>query len=68
MQMPTEPSVRRFYGAILTALNAPVSFNLPGERFERYALDLLRAVEVRVLIVDELHNLLAGTHRRRARS
>ncbi len=66
MQMPTEPSVRRFYGAILTALNAPVSFNLPGERLERYALDLLRAVEVRVLIVDELHNLLAGTHRRRA--
>ena len=66
MQMPTEPSVRRFYGSILTALNAPVSFNLSGERLERYALDLLRAVEVRMLIVDELHNLLAGTHRRRA--
>jgi len=66
MQMPTEPSVRRFYGSVLTALNAPVSFNLSGERLERYTLDLLRAVEVRMLIVDELHNLLAGTHRRRA--
>jgi len=66
MQMPTEPSVRRFYGSILTALNAPISFNVSGERLERYALDLLRAVEARMLIVDELHNLLAGTHRRRA--
>lgn len=66
MQMPTEPSVRRFYASILAALNAPLSFNLPGERLERSALDLLRTVETRVLIVDELHNVLAGSHRRRA--
>lgn len=66
MQMPTEPSVRRFYASILGALNAPISFALPGERLERHTLDLLRAVGARMLIVDELHNLLAGTHRRRA--
>ena len=66
MQMPTEPSVRRFYASVLVALNAPLSFNGPGERLERHALNLLRAVETRMLMVDELHNLLAGAHRRRA--
>jgi hypothetical protein len=66
VQMPSEPSVRRFYGAVLTALNAPLSFNVPNERLERWTLGLLRQVEVRVLIIDELHNMLAGSHRRRA--
>lgn len=66
MQMPAEPSVRRFYTALLTALNAPISFNVPGARLESYALELLRAVEARVLVIDELHNLLAGAHAKRA--
>jgi len=66
MQMPAEPSLRRFYCALLIALNAPVSFNVPGARLEGQALALLRAVEARVLLIDELHNVLAGTHVRRA--
>ncbi|MGI8476673.1 MAG: TniB family NTP-binding protein [Thermomicrobiales bacterium] len=66
MQMPSEPSVRRFYSALLTALNAPVSFNVPGARLESHALELLRAIEARVLIIDELHNMLAGAHAKRA--
>lgn len=66
MQMPSEPSLRRFYAALLMALNAPVSFNVPGARLEGHALALLRAVEARVLVIDELHNMLAGTHARRA--
>lgn len=66
MQMPAEPSARRFYAALLTALNAPISFNVPGARLESHALELLRAVEARVLVIDELHNLLAGAHARRA--
>lgn len=56
----------RVYTSIPAALNAPVSFDLFGERLERDALVLLRAIEVRMLIVDKPHNLLAGTHRRRA--
>lgn len=59
-------SIWRFCASILGALNAPIAFNVPGERLERQALDLLRTVGVRVLIVDELQNLLAGTQRRRA--
>lgn len=66
MQMPAEPSLRRFYAALLMALNAPVSFNVPGARLEGQALTLLRAVEARVLVIDELHNVLAGSHARRA--
>lgn len=66
MQMPAEPSLRRFYAGLLRALNAPVSVNVPGTRLEGQALTLLRAVEARVLVIDELHNLLAGTHARRA--
>ncbi|NTG64718.1 TniB family NTP-binding protein [Rhizobium rhizogenes] len=66
MQMPTEPSVRRFYSAALHALNAPVCYNNSGERLERHTLDLLRTVQTRMLIIDELHNILSGSHRRRA--
>lgn len=66
MQMPSEPSSRRFYSALLTALNAPVSFYVHGAQLQRHALELLRAVQARVLIIDELHNVLAGAHARRA--
>lgn len=65
MQMPTKPGVRRFYASLLGALNAPVSFHLPGERLERYALGLLRAVEA-LIMIDELQNLLADARRCRA--
>ena len=66
MQMPSEPSSRRFYSALLTALNAPVSFNIPCARLESHALELMRTVEARVLVIDELHNLLSGPHAKRA--
>lgn len=66
MQMPTEPSVRRFYASALDALNAPISRNNSTDRLERQTLDLLRAVQTRMIIIDELHNLLSGAHSRRA--
>jgi hypothetical protein len=60
MQMPSEPSVIRFYVALLAAMGAPLR---PRQRLaerEQVALTLLRAVGVRVLVIDELHNVLAG--------
>lgn len=51
VQMPSEPSVSRFYMALLAALGAPL---VPRQRFadlERLALTLLRAVGVRMLII-----------------
>jgi hypothetical protein len=62
VQMPSEPSVSRFYMALLGALGAPL---VPRQRLadlERLALTLLRAVGVRMLIIDELHNILAAHH------
>lgn len=60
MQMPSEPSELRFYTALLAALGAPLR---PRQRLadvERLAISLLREVGVRMLVIDELHNVLAG--------
>jgi hypothetical protein len=60
MQMPSEPSELRFYTALLAALGAPYR---PRQRLadvERLALSLLREVGVRMLVIDESHNVLAG--------
>lgn len=60
VQMPSEPSVSRFYTALLAAMGAPL---LPRQRLadlEVLALSVLRRVGVRMLVIDELHNILAG--------
>ncbi len=64
MQMPTEPTVARFYAALLARLGAPVARTGPGGRkheLEQLALRVLRGLGARVLIIDELHNMLGGT-------
>jgi len=60
MQMPSEPSVIRFYVALLSAMGAPLRPRQRLAELEQVALTLLRAVGVRVLVIDELHNVLAG--------
>lgn len=60
VQMPSEPSVIRFYVALLAAMGAPLRPRQRLAELEQVTLALLRAVEVRVLVIDELHNLLAG--------
>ncbi|WP_327116229.1 TniB family NTP-binding protein [Nocardia sp. NBC_01730] len=61
VQMPSEPSVLRFYVALLSALGAPVR---PRARrladLEELVLRLCRACGVRMLVIDELHNVLGG--------
>jgi hypothetical protein len=61
VQMPSEPSVLRFYVTLLSALGAPVR---PRARrlaeVEELVLRLCRACEVRMLVIDELHNVLGG--------
>ena len=64
MQMPTEPTVSRFYAALLTRLAAPVARAGPGVRkhdLEQLALRVLRGVGARMLVIDELNNMLGGT-------
>lgn len=61
VQMPPSPTVRRFYAGLLAALGSPVSSHNATYLCEQVALKLLRTIGVRVLIIDELHNMLAGT-------
>lgn len=61
VQMPPGPDERRFFGVILDALGLPCS---PSERVatrQDAALRLMRLTGVRVLVIDEAHNLLSGT-------
>jgi type II secretory pathway predicted ATPase ExeA len=60
VQMPSDPSVIRFYVAVLAALGAPLRPRQRLAELEQVTLMLLRAVGVRVLVIDELHNVLAG--------
>lgn len=60
VQMPSEPSVSRFYVALQAALGAPLRPRQRLPEMEQATLALLRAVGVRVLVIDELHNVLAG--------
>ncbi|OXC74252.1 TniB family NTP-binding protein [Caballeronia sordidicola] len=63
MQMPPTPDQHRFYSSLLFELGAPHN---PAARLavlERLARDLLRRMAPCMLIVDEVHHLLAGTYR-----
>jgi Cdc6-like AAA superfamily ATPase len=63
VEMPAAPTERRFYGQLLLALNAPYR---PGDRLaavEFTSLTLLRQVSPKIIVVDEVHNLLAGSAR-----
>ena len=62
MQMPATPDQRRFYSALLFELGAPQSASATLAQLERVARDLLRRIAPRMLIVDEVHHLLAGSH------
>lgn len=63
VEMPSAPTERRVYGQLLLAMNAPYR---PGDRLasvESTALTLLRQVAPKMIVVDEVHNLLAGSAR-----
>ncbi|MEV1005655.1 TniB family NTP-binding protein [Nonomuraea sp. NPDC050202] len=60
VQMPSDPQVARFYTALLAALGAPLRPRQRLAELEQLALRLLRQAGVRMLVIDELHNVLAG--------
>jgi replication-associated recombination protein RarA len=63
MQMPPEPEEKSFYEELLHALDSPVHHGHTASQMRRTARDLLTFVDARMLVIDELHSLLAGTHR-----
>ncbi len=60
MQMPSEPSVVRFYTMLLHSMNLPLVRRRRVAELEFTTLRLMRATKVRMLVIDELHNMLAG--------
>mgnify|MGYP000916130191 FL=1 len=60
MQMPAGPDERRFFGAILDELGM---HNWSKEKVaaqQSLAVRLMRATDVRLLVIDEMHNILSG--------
>jgi hypothetical protein len=68
MEMPPGPEEQRFYGQLLALLNAPRQGYERLDVLEQIALRLLRAVKPRLLVIDEVHNLLAGSPRQQRRA
>ena len=60
VQMPSDLIIKRFYSAIIGALGSPIKIYPSTIQSEQMALKLLRITQVKVLIIDELHNILAG--------
>ena len=60
VQMPASPSADRFYAAILAGLGVPGAMHGRSQDRAGMALRLLRKVGCRMLIADELQNLLAA--------
>ena len=63
MEMVSRPGERRFYGELLALLGAPQSPRADITQMEQAALRIMEAIGVQVLVIDEVHNILAGTYR-----
>ena len=60
VQAPPVPDESRLYGAILLALSAPFSHRDRAEKKLNQIVKLLSRIETKILIIDEIHNILAG--------
>lgn len=61
LQMPSDPKVQRFYSLLLNAIGAPYSPRAKISELEVLTLNLLKKVNLKMLVIDEVHNILAGT-------
>lgn len=67
VQMPAAPDESRFFGAILKELGLPHLLPARVVKRQDVAVQLLQETGVRLLIIDEVHNILSGSrlHQRR---
>jgi hypothetical protein len=63
MQMPAEPVERDVYGELLNAMSAPGPSGDATFRLKITCRTLMRRMNVRMLIIDEIHAMLTGTYR-----
>lgn len=63
MEMVSRPGERRFYGELLSLLGAPQAPRADIAQMEQATMRIMKAIGVQVLVIDEVHNILAGTYR-----
>lgn len=63
MEMTSRPGERRFYAELLILLGAPQRPRADIAQMEQAALRIMEAIGVQVLVIDEVHNILAGSYR-----
>ena len=61
VQMPSDPKIPRFYSMLLYAMNVRLISRARISDLETKVLQALERLKVKLLIIDEVHNLLAGT-------
>ena len=66
--MPPSPDERRFFANLLESLHAPFSLSEGLVSLETIAMRLIRKMEVRLIVIDEVYQLLAGTYREQRRA
>jgi hypothetical protein len=62
VQAPPKPVEKAFYCNILNALNAPYRPSSSLSMLRNQAYSVLAVAETRMLIIDEIHHILAGTY------
>jgi len=60
VQMPPTPDPRQFYTSLLDRLNAPIRRTSILSQLQSQTLRLFEAIGLKVLIIDELHNMHSG--------
>lgn len=68
VQMPPSPDERRFYTRLLEILGAPYSTHDQLSALEGRALHILNRIGTKLLVIDEVHHLLAGSQREQRRA
>ena len=61
LQMVSHPTERRFYGQVLTAIGVPFVTRATVLDLEIQALRNFRHMDVKLIMLDEVHNILAGS-------
>ncbi len=61
LQIPSDPTIARFYSMLLYNLGAPITMKCKVADLEHVALKLLKHLSTRMIIIDELHNILASS-------
>lgn len=64
VQAPSVPTEARFYGEILRALYAPMRQSSNAEQRLLQVLTVFKEVGVQVLVIDEIHHIIAGSMQR----